>query len=213
MTELRTNEQWLADLRSTGPQRDAALEDLRTILTTGLQRGLVGQVDPTAPEFDALTDDFVQDALLRIMDNLDSFAGRSLFTTWAHKITANVALSELRRKRWKDSSLDELTEAESGDYTPSFVADPAPTPEAVTEREELLRYVGLILREELTDRQRTALTAVFLQGKPLAEVARLMDSNQNAMYKLLFDARQRLKRRLETDGLTSGEIIATFEQV
>lgn len=212
MTELRTNEQWLTDLQSIGPQRDVALEDLRAILTTGLQRGMVGQVDTNAPEFDSLTEDFVQEALLKVLDNLDSFAGRSLFTTWAHKIAANVALSELRRKRWKDSSLDELTEAEDGDYTPSFIADASPTPEYSTERRELLRYVGQILREELTDRQRVALTAVVIQGKPLTEVATVMGSNQNAMYKLLFDARQRLKHRLEADGLSSGEIIATFEQ-
>jgi RNA polymerase sigma-70 factor (ECF subfamily) len=213
MIELRTNEQWLDDLNATGPRRDAALADLRAILTTGLQRGLVGRVDTTAPEFDALTEDFVQEALLKILDSSDSFAGRSQFTTWAHKIALNVALSELRRKRWKDSSLDQLTDTEDGDYTPSFVADTSPTPEDRAERREAMRYVARILAEELTDRQRAALTAVVIQGKPLSEVAYIMDSNQNAMYKLLFDARRKLKQRLEADGLSSAEIIATFEQV
>ncbi len=213
MIELRTNEQWLEDLQANGPQRDAALVDLRVVLTTGLQRGLVGRVDTNAPEFDGLTEDFVQDSLLKILDNLDSFAGRSQFTTWAHKIALNVALSELRRKRWKDSSLDQLTETEEGDYTPSFIADTSPTPEDRTERRELLDYVGRILDEELTEKQRTAMIAVVLKGKPLSEVAYLMDSNQNALYKLLFDARQRLKRRLEADGLSSGDIIATFERL
>lgn len=213
MTEQRTNEQWLDDLNSSGPQRDAALADLRAILTTGLQRGLVGRVDTSAPEFQTLTDDFAQEALLKVLDNIDSFAGRSQFTTWAHKIALNVALSELRRKRWQDSSLDALTTTEGGDYTPSFVADPAPTPEDRTERRELLRYVARIIDEELTDKQRTALIAVVIQGRSLSDVAHLMNSNQNALYKVIFDARQRLKRRLEADGLTSGEVIATFEQL
>jgi RNA polymerase sigma-70 factor (ECF subfamily) len=213
MTEPRTNEEWLDDLAATGPQRDAALADLRAILIVGLQRGLVGRVDTHAPEFDALTEDFAQEALLKILDNIDSFAGRSQFTTWAHKITLNVALSELRRKRWKDSSLEQLTETDEGEYTPSFTADSSPTPEDRTERREMLRYVGRIMDEELTAKQRTALTAVVIQGKPLSEVAYLMDSNQNALYKLIFDARQRLKRRLEADGLSSGDIIATFERL
>ncbi|MEZ4515527.1 MAG: sigma-70 family RNA polymerase sigma factor [Chloroflexota bacterium] len=185
MTESRTNEQWLQDLRSTGPDREAALEDLRPILTVGLQRGLVGQVDTNAPEFDALTEDFVQESLLKVLDNLDSFAGRSQFTTWAHKIALNVALSELRRKRWRDSSLDQLTDSEAGDYTPSFTADPSPTPEDSAERHELMGYVQHIIDEELTDKQRTALVAVVFQGKSLSEVAYLMDSNQNALYKLI----------------------------
>lgn len=213
MTEPRTNEQWLDDLNATGPQRDAALADLRAILTTGLQRGLVGRVDTNAPGYDALTEDFAQEALLKVLDNLESFAGRSQFTTWAHKIALNVALSELRRKRWQDSSLDELTTTAEGDFTPSFAADPSPTPEDRAERRELLLYVSRIINEELTEKQRIALTAVVIQGKPLSEVAYRMDSNQNALYKLIFDARQRLKRRLEADGLSSGEVIAAFERL
>lgn len=212
MAEPRTNDEWLADLAAAGPQREAALTDLRAILIVGLQRGLVGRVDTNAPEFDALTEDFAQEALLRILDNVDTFAGRSQFTTWAHKISLNVALSELRRKRWKDSSLDQLTDTSEGEFTPSFTADSAPSPEERTERRETLAYVGRIMDEELTDKQRTALAAVVIQGKPLSEVAYVMNSNPNALYKLIFDARQRLKRRLESDGFSSGDIIATFER-
>lgn len=211
MIEVRTNEQWLIELRTAGPAQDTALADLRVILKNGLQRGLIGQVDTNAPEFDTMADDFVQEALLKILDNLDSFAGRSRFTTWAHKITVNVGLTELRRKRWKDSSLEQLTESEDGDYTPSFTADEAPTPEDATEQSELMAYVGRIIDEELTEKQRTALTAAVLEGQPLSEVARLMDSNQNALYKLIFDARQRLKRRLEADGFSPEGLIGTFE--
>ncbi len=209
MTTTRTNDEWLADLRAGGATREAALDDLRLVLANGLRRGLIAQIDTAAPEFDALLDDFVQEALLKVLDNLDSFAGRSLFTTWANKIALNIGLTELRRKRWRDTSLDQLTQTDDGEYTPSFVADPAPRPEEVTEQRELMRYVTRLINEELTDKQRTALTAV-IQGQPLTEVALRMDSNQNAVYKLVFDARQRLRRRLADDGLTAEEIIAAF---
>ncbi len=212
MIEVRTNEQWIIELRAAGPAQDAALADLRVILKNGLQRGLIGQVDTNAPEFDTLADDFVQEALLKILDNLDGFAGRSRFTTWAHKITVNVGLTELRRKRWKDSSLEQLTESDEGDYTPSFTADDAPTPEDRAEQSELMAYVAQIIDEELTDKQRTAITAAVLEGQPLSEVAHMMGSNQNALYKLIFDARQRLKRRLEADGLSPEALITTFER-
>ncbi len=210
-TQARSNDEWLADLRATGPAREAALDDLRALLGNGLRRGLIGQIDTTAPEFDAQIDDFVQEALIKVLDNLDSFAGRSLLTTWANKIALNIGLTELRRKRWRDASLDQLTQTDDGEFTPSFVADPAPLPEALTERRELLRYVGRLINEELTEKQRTALTAV-IQGRPLSEVAFMMDSNQNAVYKLVFDARQRLRRRLAEDGLSTEEIIAAFAE-
>ncbi|WP_374688877.1 RNA polymerase sigma factor, partial [Promineifilum sp.] len=137
----RTNEEWIEDLRAGGPRREAALDDLRQVLATGLRRGLLGQVDTNAPEFETQVDDFVQEALLKVLDNLDSFAGRSLFTTWANKIALNIGLTELRRKRWRDTSLDHLTQTDDGDFTPSFVADPGPRPEELTERRELMAYV------------------------------------------------------------------------
>lgn len=212
-TRTRTNEEWVEDLRGPGPRRDAALDDLRLVLANGLRRGLIGQVDTSAPEFDSLADDFVQEALLKVLDNLDTFAGRSLFTTWANKIALNIGLTELRRKRWRDASLDQLTQTDDGEYTPGFIADPSPRPEDLTERRELIRYVNRLISEELTEKQRTALTSVVVQGKPLSEVAFQMNSNQNAIYKLVFDARQRLRRRMAEDGLTPEDVIATFAEL
>jgi RNA polymerase sigma-70 factor (ECF subfamily) len=68
-----------------------------------------------------------------------------------------------------------------------------------------------VINEELTDRQRDALVAVKVKGMPLEEVARRMDSNRNAMYKLLHDARQRLKEKLLAEGISPEEILAAFE--
>jgi RNA polymerase sigma-70 factor (ECF subfamily) len=206
----RTNEEWLKALRSTGAQRDDALADLHRILNLGLQRGLLGRVDTSAPEFATMAEDFVQDSLLKILDKLDTFAGRSKFTTWAHKITVHIALTELRRKRWQDSSLDQLTEREDGEYTPSYTADPSPTPENTAERNDMLSRVNRIIEEELTDKQRTVMKSAVIQGQPAAVVAREMDMNPNAVYKLLHDARLRLKRRLEEEGLTPADVIAVF---
>lgn len=44
-------------------------------------------------------DDAAQNALISIVRNLESFDGRSSFGTWAHRIAANAALDELRRRR------------------------------------------------------------------------------------------------------------------
>ncbi len=69
-----------------------------------------------------------------------------------------------------------------------------------------------IIDEELTDRQRLAMTAVALKGMPLEEVARRMGTERNALYKLLHDGRLRLKRRLEREGMLIPELLAIFDQ-
>ena len=208
---VRTNDEWLQALSAAGASREDALSDLRIILIGGLQRGLLGRVDTSAPEFHTMAEDFVQEALLKVLANRQSFAGRSKFTTWAHKITVHIALTELRRKRWQDGSLDQLTESDDGDFTPGFTADPSPTPEVITARTEMLARVNRIINEELTDRQRQVMQLSVFQGQPTAVVARTMDMQPNAVYKLLHDARLNIKARLEEEGLSSSAILAVFE--
>ena len=98
----RTNEQWLTELR--GPNPDEPLSDLYDLLVRGLRAALGGRVGGA----DADIEDFAQEALLKIMSNLDSYRGESRFTTWAKKIAMNVALTELKRRRWRDVSLQDL---------------------------------------------------------------------------------------------------------
>jgi RNA polymerase sigma-70 factor (ECF subfamily) len=74
----------------------------------------------------------------------------------------------------------------------------------------LLSTLRRIIATELTDKQRQALVAVRIHGMPLEEVARRMGTNRNALYKLLHDARQRLKKRMMAEGLSPQEMLAAF---
>ena len=51
----------------------------------------------------------------------------------------------------------------------------------------------------------------ILKGMPLEEVARRMDTNRNALYKLLHDARQRLQKRMLDEGLSAQDVMSAFE--
>jgi RNA polymerase sigma-70 factor (ECF subfamily) len=208
-TRDRTNEEWLADLR--GPERDQAIADLRENLTRGLFFALVNRVPRN--KLDALVDDFAQDALIRILDNLDTFRGESRFNTWAQKIAVRVAYTELRRQRWKDISLEDLLpEDVQGDFTPAVLADTGPTPEGQLIRTRMVELVNRLVMEELTERQRKAMLAIVYGGMPLEEVARRLDTNRNALYKLMHDARQRLQKRLAAEGLSPEEVLAVFDE-
>src|SRR5918911_3741320 len=181
----RTNEQWLTDLR--GANRDEALADLYDLLVRGLRAALRGYESG----IEANVEDFAQEALIKITGNLDYFRGESRFTTWAQKIAMNVALTELKRRRWRDVSLQDLfARREGADRGP---ADTQLTPEQLAFQNTVLEELRRIIDEELTDRQREAVVAVILEGMPISEVARRMGANQNALYKLLHDTRMKLK--------------------
>lgn len=205
-TPLRTDEQWLQDLRAAGEPHGQALRDLGQVLAKGLPFALAGWLDRDDPRLAALIDESVQEALVRILDRLDTFEGRSRFTTWANKVALRIALTELRRQRWKDVSLETLAEAAG-----SGVLGGAPgSTERTVEQSEMMDRVGRMLQEELTDRQRDALTAVAIRGIPVDAVADKMGMTRNALYKLLHDARLRLKRRLARDGWTPQDVLDLF---
>jgi RNA polymerase sigma-70 factor, ECF subfamily len=209
---MRDNPAWLRDLHSGGERRDAALSDLRALLLRALPQGLSRLLSPGNPEFESFLEDTVQETLLRTLAGLDSFESRSQFTTWAYKIAVRVALNELRRRRWRDVSLEGLEDEESADRPLHHFASSEPAPELIVERADMLQRVQQLVLEELTERQRAAMHAIHTQGVPMEEVARRMGTNRNALYKLLHDGRLRLKHRLEREGLSAKELLEMFGQ-
>lgn len=204
----RSNRQWVDDLEDGGPARERALADLRATLVRGLARVLRDQRHPGGGNAAALTEDFVQEALLRILERLDTYEGRSAFTTWAMKVAIRVALTELRRKRWRDVSLDAATELGRMSLRPK---SRHPEPGAEAARSDTVAWITRLIGEALTEKQQTAMQATAFGGVPMEEVARRLGTNRNAVYKLLHDARKRLKRRLEEEGVTADEILRQME--
>ncbi|MDP9477956.1 MAG: sigma-70 family RNA polymerase sigma factor [Actinomycetota bacterium] len=198
----RTNGEWLAGLR--GPERERAIGDLRAVIVRGLKITFAGRVRG----LDETAEDFAQDALIRILDNLDSFRGESRFTTWAQKVAVRVAYTELRRRRWRDVSLQQVLERHAGGGgEPAVLTDRASSPERETARKMMVETLQSFIAEELTERQREAMVAVMFEGMPLEEAARRMETNRNALYKLLHDARKKLKKRIEAEGLSPQEAL------
>lgn len=202
----RSNEEWVEHLGKPGPQRDEALADLRSTLVRGLGYAMAKYRNVTEADIE----DFSQDALLKVLGALDTFRGESKFTTWAQKIAVHVAFTELRRRRWRDVSLDEMTQTPDGELIPKTWADPSATTEQQTLQREILETMRQVIDEELTERQRQAIVAARIYGVPLSELARRMGTNRNALYKLLFDARKRLQKRMLARGFSHKDILGAF---
>jgi RNA polymerase sigma-70 factor (ECF subfamily) len=198
-----TDLEWPGRLAPDSPHREAALRDLRLFLLKGLRAGLSRHID-TGDDF---VEDFVQTALIRILDHLEQFEGRSAFTTWALAIAFRVAFTELRRRRWNDVSLDELREK---DAFPPQEADSGADPRQSAARNSLIAFMHRLIRSNLTPRQRDMLLAE-LNGMPHEEIARQMNLTRNAVYKLGHDARRALRRALEAAGYGVDEVRNVLE--
>jgi len=203
----RDNQSWLKDLRSQGNLQEEALAELREIIARGLSHALVRWLKPDHPQFQSLVEESTQETMLKVLDNLDTFEGRSQFTTWVYKIGVRVALTELRRKRWQNISLDEMVENYEGNEI--FPVEETHA-EDHYQQKELIEKVSSIIHTQLTEKQRTVLIALG-GGMALEEVAQRMGTNRNALYKLLHDARKKLKHSLNSEGLQVDEILSAFE--
>ena len=214
----RTNEEWIADLRADGDVQAEAITELKDRLERGiyyyLSRERSDLSDLSETELRHMAGDMAQDAVLRILENLDSFRGDSQFTTWAIRIAVRVAISDLRRARYRDFSLDTLTA--DGDFLPStanpVTGDKPLAPERAAERADVLEKIRTALSDVLTERQFQALYAVAIKGVSADVVAEELGTNRNALYKLLHDARRKLRQHFEDDGLSLEYMLGLFQE-
>ncbi len=198
-----THQEWLSALGSTGDGQQAALAELRALLLLGLRKALADRKIPSA-----LLEDAVQEALIKVVDRLDTFCGHSRFTTWAMTIAVRAVWTETRRRNWKSVSLEEVV-ATSSEVTAGPLTD-AERPGRDAERAVLARRLREAIDRDLTPKQRTVLLAE-LAGMPQQEIARRVSSNRNAVYKLMHDARKRLKASLEAIGYTGADVSSAFD--
>lgn len=204
----RTNAGWLTALRHGGRVQDAALADLRAQLLGAIRAYLsrnAGQEFP-AEEARHLAEDCAQDAILMIQANLDGFRGDSRFTTWAYAIAVRATLAELRRRRWRRAAVEK---ARLGQALPAWpIEDPGP--ERSLQRQQAWALLAKVIEAELTPLQRTAIVAHAFQGMPLDLVAEWLGSTRNSLYKLIHDARKKLKKALLAQGVSHEDLLALF---
>ncbi len=200
MTARRNDDEWVPDLASEDTAlRDDAISDLRDMLCRGLAKSLSqsGRVDG------AFLEDIVQEACIKILQKLNTFAGRSKFRTWAITIAVRTAVSKIRKRDWQNVSLESFTADAQLDS--QMVADASETSDQANSRLSLLSRLKELIDSELTERQWTAITAE-LGGMPLPQLAEKLGTNTNSIYKLLHDARKKLRRGLEASGFTIEDV-------
>jgi RNA polymerase sigma-70 factor (ECF subfamily) len=209
----RTNAEWLAALRGGDDDAQEALADLRTYLLRAalftLQRARHQVGHPGSSALGQLAEDCAQESMTAVLQKLDTFRGESHFTTWAYTFAVNIALVAARRERWASVSLDRILD---GSETSAVAGDPGPplNPERRALQLEALSAMRDGIDHHLTVKQQQLLRSVVFEQVPLDEIVRHWGSNRNALYKLLHDARRKLKTYLAARGLDVKEMFHLF---
>ena len=209
MSDSRTNKEWLDELTASGEVQETAIADLRDLLLRAAlyffnrNPGDFGGMN--RDEILQCAEDCAQEALIAVMDHLSDFRGDSKFTTWAYKFAINMALMTARRQRWKGKSLEELPVSNS-------VLFDGELPDQSLIQREIRGILEEVIKGELTDRQRQVLILMVFHEVPMDEVVQRLGTNRNAIYKMLHDARRKLKNRLQARGFEVEELLALFSE-
>jgi RNA polymerase sigma-70 factor (ECF subfamily) len=192
--------EWLRCLRAHGRERDEAAARLHALLLRAARfevarrRGALPHL--RGNDLDDIANQAADDALASILERLDSFRGASRFTTWAYKFALLEAAVKLRRRSWQGREVP--LEPESWTVFSSAALEP----DEEVEQGELLTTLKQAIGDVLTPHQRRVLVALALNGVPIDVLAERLDTTRGALYKTLHDARRKLRRRLEEQGLS-----------
>jgi RNA polymerase sigma-70 factor (ECF subfamily) len=197
------SQEWVQALTGTRAQREAALarlhEMLLRIARAELQRR-GGQLRITGPELDDLAYQAAADALVAITAKLGQFRGESRFTTWAYKFVIFEVSAKVGRHFWRHPAAA-MDAGDWGRLPDRFGLEPAQEAEWRDLADALRRAV----EEELTARQRRVFVAIVFNGVPLDALAAELGSTRGAIYKMMFDARRKLRAALAANGYLDDE--------
>jgi RNA polymerase sigma-70 factor, ECF subfamily len=189
---------WLRTLGGAGPARELALARLHELLVRIARREAARRAPRlaiTGPELDDLACQAAADALLAITAKVGQFRGECRFTTWAYRFVILEVSAKIGRHFWRHPVVP--LGAEDWDRLPArFGFDPAHQ----AEWRDLFAALRRAVDTELTPRQREVFVAIVLNDVPLDTLVLSLASSRNAIYKMLFDARRKLRAALAANG-------------
>ncbi|MFZ5989212.1 MAG: RNA polymerase sigma factor [Bacillota bacterium] len=140
--------------------------------------------------------ELAQEVFLKAYKSIKKFKGDSLFSTWIYKVTTNVCLDEIRkRKNKKVVSLDEDIEYD-GSEIKRQIKDESPGPEAAAESNEIKNVVNESIGV-LPDDYKTVIVLRDIQGFSYDEISQIIKCPEGTVKSRINRARQALKKILK----------------
>ena len=164
-------------------------------LIEGYQKKVFNIALKTIGNYDDASE-LAQEALIRVFKSIKTFKEESSFSTWIYRITTNVCLDELRkRKNRKVISIDENINHEDNEIKVQ-IEDDKPTPDIAAEKNELKRVVNSAI-QCLSDEHRTMIVLRDIEGFSYEEIARFAKCPEGTVKSRINRARQALKGLLK----------------
>ncbi len=143
-------------------------------------------------------EELAQEVFIRVFKSLRNFKEQAQFSTWIYRITTNLCLDELRkRKNRKVVYLDQ--EIDTGENeVKRQLEDEGPTPDVTAEKNEV-RELVLDAIQKLPDNHRTMLILRDLNGMSYDDIAKILNSPEGTVKSRINRARQALKNLLKNN--------------
>lgn len=141
--------------------------------------------------------DMAQEAFVKAYRSLRSFKGDASFGTWIYRITTNVCLDELRRRKRKivPLSLDEPLATLDGDEIEREIADQTLAADVVYERKEFSQNVQLLL-DEMRPEHKTVIVLRDIMDLSYEEIAAVLECSIGTVKSRISRARTILQKKL-----------------
>lgn len=189
--------EWVRSLAVPGQEQQRAQERLHAMLLRAARAEMSRRAPRTrlaGPEADDLAHQAAADAMVAVLAKLGHFRGESRFTTWAYKFVILEVSTKVGRHFWRHPTVP--MDGEDWDRLPDrfgFV------PEDYAQWRATVDALRVAVERDLTAKQRQVFVAL-LQGVPLDALVAERDTNRNAIYKMMFDARRKLRAALAAQG-------------
>ncbi|MEX2213406.1 MAG: sigma-70 family RNA polymerase sigma factor [Phycisphaeraceae bacterium] len=147
--------------------------------------------------------ELTQDAMLKIVQHLDGYDGRSQLSTWMIRITMNLSISHLRKRRLrKTASLDAQTGGDDGTDAGSsprlggrLTEEREPNPDACVEKSEMIAELHLAM-DRLDEEFRAVLVLRDINDMDYKEIADVLEVPVGTVKSRLFRARVALRQEM-----------------
>ena len=141
-------------------------------------------------------EDAAQEVFLKAYTAISSFRGESSLSVWLYRITSNVCIDALRRRR---ESVSLSCADESGEETEIEIADERFDPAALYERRELRETLQAAL-QRLPEDAREILLLREVGGRSYEEISELLELDLGTVKSRIFRARKKLCAYLTEKG-------------
>ncbi|TSA16784.1 RNA polymerase sigma factor [bacterium] len=129
-------------------------------------------------------DDVTQDVFCKAYESLPDFRGESSFYTWLYRITVNIALNNVRRKKLREFfRIDEIFEVEDRS---------AVSPDVAVEKKEERRLIEEAITR-LPEKQKSVFVLRYYEELPYEEISTILKTSVGGLKANYFHAVKKIQ--------------------